>query len=164
MVGITLTLYYHDDPCWLTRHADAPKYDGSEADGEAIQRWISINAFAARLFGAGVVPSWDNFAVWALRDSLETESANADVSVSVASEWLEHAGGVLRDKSSAADAASLDEAAKRVLRPGKLFDGESGLNQGRWAFWQDRLVTLAGQVKDPAVKARADRVIALVKS
>ena len=136
-----------------------PKFDNSSEDNAAIESWLNLNSFAARLLGASIT-SWDNFAIWALREGLEDEPKNEvarDAHVAVAHEWIIHAGRVLNEK--AREPEDLDDAGKRALRPGKLFRGESGLNAERWQFWGERLETLGKEavgkegVKDKALKA-----------
>ena len=69
-------------------------FDGSDRDNEAIREWISLNSFAARMFGTKL-QSWDNFAIWELRSGLEepplsTPSAK-ETSLATACEWITHA-------------------------------------------------------------------------
>ncbi|KAF4125575.1 Protein of unknown function (DUF3632) [Geosmithia morbida] len=153
-------------PCMREAWNSTPNLNGSEADKAAMDACINVNSFAARLLGSSVT-TWDNLAVWSLRDTLETELTvsngdGVDASISVACEWLHHAGKALHDKGSGASAANLDDATRRVLRPGSLFDGESGLNDKRWRFWRNRLAALAGKATDVEVKTRAQSVVQLM--
>jgi hypothetical protein len=58
----------------------------------------------------------------------------------------------------------LDDAGKRVLRPGKLFEGESGLNAERWQFWGERLETLGKEAGGEGVKGKALKAAETIKS
>lgn len=150
----------------LTPSAVEPVYDDSEKDNAAIPSWLTINSFAARLLGSSTT-TWTNFAVWSLRSSLEQDGLVSqtawDTAVAEAYEWITHAGKVLLDKSRQGE--QLSEADQRMLKAGKLFGGEPGLNVERWAFWRQRLETFASgtQVSD-AVKDKARRAAEEMKA
>jgi len=112
------------------------------------------------------ITTWDNFAIWALREALETPPQNdlaRDSHLVVASEWITHAGKYLGEKSKKPQ--NLDEPDKRALKPGKLFEGgESGLTVKRWDFWRERLETLGKVVKDDAVKEKVQKATEGMKS
>lgn len=117
----------------------APEDDASDTEFEV---WVSLTSFAARLLGQEIT-SWTNFAIWSLRSALEeeqTSSTSKTRAVKVAQQWIEHASAVLEKKSR--EVEELNEAEKRMLKPGKLFEGEPGFSEKRWAFWKQRLEEL----------------------
>ena len=130
-----------------------------EKDGlSASPEWTSLNSFAARLLGNST-QSWNNFGIWELRSALEEpsrSSADRDGHLSSASEWILHAGNVLRAKEGMAE---LDDMEKRMLKGGSLFKGEPGLSDERWAFWKQRFQELGGQVEDQELKQKIDKVV-----
>lgn len=144
---------------------DTPKFDNSSEDNAGIKSWTSLNSFAARMLGAEIT-TWDNFAIWALREALETPPQNdlaRDAQLLVATEWIIHAGKYLSAKGQKTQ--NLDEPDKRALKPGKLFEGgESGLSGKRWDFWRERLETLAGESKDEDVKGKVKKTVESMKS
>lgn len=127
-------------------------------DASAVAEWTSLNAFAALLLGNSV-QTWHNFAIWELRGALEEEprsNAERDGQLQSSSEWILHAGNVLRAKKGM---DQLDEMEKRMLKGGSKFQGEPGLSDERWSFWRDRFRELGGQVEDEALKAKIDKVV-----
>jgi len=152
-------------PCMREAWNYTPKFDNSDTDNAGIKGWTGLNAFAARILGAEVM-TWDNFAIWALREALETPPQNdtaRDAHLGVASEWIMHAGKYLQQKS--AKSQNLDDADKRALKPGKLFEGgESGLSTARWKFWQGKMETLAKETSNEEVKAKVKKALESAKS
>lgn len=81
----------------------------------------------------------------------------------MAYEWIVHAGKVLLDEGR--EGGELSKVDKNALAGGKLFDGEPGLSQERWAFWKQRLETLAsGDHVSDAVKAKAQKAVDEMKA
>jgi hypothetical protein len=113
-------------------------------------RWTSL---AARLQGAELV-SWEIFALWALRDALETTNVPRPVLsyyVTVAAEWIIHSGRAL---FACLDFKQLDGDTNN----GTLYWGRTGLSRERWGFWKTRF----DQVRDSIdVVAGARATIAL---
>lgn len=137
---------------------DRPNY--GKADPEAIARWISLNSFASRLLGSGT-QDWVNFAIWEIRDALEetpVSDAHRDCSVSAAVEWFLYSGELLRTRRLARS-EDLDGMEKRMFQGGKLFGGEAGLSDERWAFWTQRLRTLAEEVGEADIKAKIEQAL-----
>ncbi|KAI2789056.1 hypothetical protein POX_e07083 [Penicillium oxalicum] len=143
-------------PC-LRDHLD---YVG-QADPDGISEWINQNSFMARLVGKGLL-RWDTLIVWMMRDVLEDELPQEqivqDCYISVASEWVTHAGSAIYSQLS--DQEMTDQQ-KRVMKGGKLYTGKVGLCPERWAFWKLRLVEAGQQASEtlrPLASAAADRM------
>ena len=142
-----------------------PMFDGSDRDNEAIREWISLNSFAARMFGTKL-QSWDNFAIWELRSGLEepplsTPSAK-ETSLATACEWITHAGDELHRQGHAG--RQLEAMEERALKPGQLFaTGKPGLSDERWRFWRERIGALAGSAGSGQLKERAQKVVDKMK-
>lgn len=142
-----------------------PEFDGSETHA-AIQKWISLNSFAARILGSKLQESF-NLGVWELRDGLEEKhpsEAARDTHLSTASEWLLHAGEELHRFSSAA-AGSLNDWEVSVTSTGSLVPAPSkGPSLTRWSFWKTRLGELSQEMsheaKEEGLKERVDGVVA----
>ncbi|UNI22578.1 hypothetical protein JDV02_008454 [Purpureocillium takamizusanense] len=143
-----------------------PMFDGSDRDNEAIREWISLNSFAARMFGAKL-QSWDNFAIWELRSGLEepplsTPSAK-ETSLATACEWFTHAGEELH-RQGRGRGRQLEAMEERALKPGQLFSsGRPGLSDERWRFWRERIGVLAGTAGSGQLKERAQAVLDKMK-
>lgn len=58
----------------------------------------------------------------------------------------------------------LDEAGKRALKPGKLFEGGSGLSEKRWKFWRERLETLGKEAGSDELRGKAQKAVDMMKS
>lgn len=144
---------------------DTPKFDNSDQDNAGIKSWTNLNSFAARVLGAEIT-DWDNFAIWGLREALETPPQNdlaRDAHLAVAYEWIAHAGKQLHEKSKSPQ--TLDEPSKRALKPGKLFEsGESGLSVKRWDFWRERLEALSKEAGSEEAKTKAQKAAEIMKS
>ena len=144
------------------RNTVEPKFDKSQDDSKKISQWISLNSIAARLLGSGV-QTWTNFAIWALRETLEIPPPNdtaRDAGLGVAAVWFIHAGKELR--SEIAEAHELSESEKRSLAPGKLFsEGQSGLSEERWNFWRNRVEELGAEAGEHGKKASENAIDAL---
>ncbi|KAF7714642.1 Uncharacterized protein PECH_007199 [Penicillium ucsense] len=143
-------------PC-LRDHLD---YIG-QADPDGISEWINQNSFMARLVGKGLL-SWDTLIVWMMRDVLEDdlpqEEMVQDCYISVASEWITHAGTTIYNQLSSQE---MTEQQKRVMKGGKLYEGPAGLRVERWGFWKSRLAETSQQASGkvrPAARAAADRM------
>ena len=140
-------------------------FDGSDSDNETVREWISLNSFAARLFGSGL-QSWDNLAIWELRSGLEepplsTPSAK-ETSLTTACEWIEHAGEELYKQGHAG--RRLEAMEERALKPGQLFSsGKPGLSDERWRFWRERIGVLAGTAGSGQLKERAQAAVDKMK-
>jgi predicted NBD/HSP70 family sugar kinase len=89
--------------------------------------------------------NWETFPIWALREALEEpfrSVAENDIHALVAAQWIFHAGEVIYGLSVE---ESLVEN-PRITKGGSLFDGESGFNMKRWAFWKKRAGALSNEV------------------
>ena len=51
-----------------------------------------------------------------------------------------------------------------MLKPGKLFEGESGLTDKRWQFWRQRIESLAKNVDNEDVKNKASEAAEIINS
>lgn len=85
-----------------------------------------------------------------------------DCHLAVVYEWIEHAGKVIYDKGRTSK--ELDEMEQRALKPGKLFEGESGFTEKRWQFWQQRLEEELGKGISNEVKAKVQKAVEKMKS
>lgn len=146
-----------------------PKLNGSDEDDEdAVREWISLNSFAARMFGQKL-QSWANLAIWELRAALEEQLPEAspttakDASLATACEWIMHAGDALHEQGLRPQ--SLDSMEERALKPGKLFgSATSGLSAERWSFWRKRMGELCAEVGSAEVKERAQKAVDKMKA
>lgn len=139
----------------------SPDFDGSETDATTVQEWISLNSFAARLYGTGT-QDWVNFAIWELRSGLEEPPENRpnarDTRIATAHEWIVHAGKELFRKSQ--EVAKLDTMEKTALKPGSLFKSDkSGLSTERWIFWRERIGALGATARSGAAKEQAQKAL-----
>lgn len=145
-------------------HAARPALDGTGQDASAIAEWVSLNSFAARVLG-GSLQSWENFAIWELRDSLEEDPASStarDAHLATASQWFIYAGKVLYDLSR--NPTELDEASARALTTGKLLDAKPGFSEERWKFWRQRLAELVKETQSKELKETVDKALDEIKS
>ena len=140
-----------------------PDYDGSDKDRQTIREWISINSFAARLYGAGL-QNWVNLGIWELRPGLEEplsdKPGDRATHLATACEWIEHAGERLR--ADGTQAQTLDEMEQRALKTGSLLEGSPGLSEKRWQFWQKRIAELSADAA-PEDRARGEQAVAQMK-
>lgn len=143
----------------------SPDFDGSEKDNATIQEWISINSFAARMYGASL-QSWVNLGIWELRSGLEEtpeDRPNAkDTRIATASEWIMHAGKELYTQGQ--QVQKLDAMEQRALKPGSLLKIEqSGLSNERWRFWRERIGVLGAGAGSGAAKEKAQKAMETMK-
>ncbi|KAM4062967.1 hypothetical protein HRG_010470 [Hirsutella rhossiliensis] len=150
-------------PCMRDAWNLRPKLNGSDQDNDAIREWISLNSFAARMFGQKL-QSWVNLAIWELRAALEEQLPEAspttakDASLATACEWIMHAGEALHEQGL--QTQSLDDMEKRALKPGKLFSSQtSGLSNERWTFWRERLGEVGAGAGSGELKERAQKAV-----
>jgi hypothetical protein len=106
--------------------------------------WENLNAFVAQM-PRKVVPGFSSFAIWELRDGLESDakisSSAFHTRVRVACVWLRLNGHYLLQQSLLqADTIRTDSS--RSLDPGPLFHGSVGFTLERWSFWKRRLLEL----------------------
>lgn len=149
----------------LTGPPGTPSYDGSEKDATSISEWVSINSMAARLHGASI-QTWENFAIWSLRPSLEekeaTKQSEKDTLLRTSCEWVENAGKALVEQGR--QGRPLDSMEERALRPGALFEStKAGLSPERWSFWRERLAELGPGASTDELKERTQRAVSLMK-
>lgn len=142
--------------------------DGQDEDDvQTPDEWLNLNSYSARLLGSGVT-RWYNFAIWELREGLETklgpDSHENDCKIAVASEWIIQAGPkLLRETLLNED---ISEAEKTALVGHELWTGMPGLSTERWGFWKRRLAELKPSVKtQPALDylEHAQRVMTAVE-
>lgn len=142
-----------------------PDYDGSEKDQETIQEWISVNSFAARVFGAKLQP-WVNFAIWECRSGLEeppsAKASARDTHLATACEWVKHAGKELYEQGK--QVQTLDSMEQRALKAGSLLDGgKPGLSGERFRFWRERIGVLGASAGSGALKEKAQEAVETMK-
>ncbi|KAK2590956.1 hypothetical protein QQS21_011352 [Conoideocrella luteorostrata] len=143
----------------------SPDFDASDDDNKTIEEWISLNSFAARLYGASL-QDWHNFAIWELRSGLEEtpeDRPNAkDTRIATAYEWIVHAGKELHKQGQ--EVKKLDAMETRALKPGSLFKSDnSGLTNERWNFWKERIGALGGSAGSGAAKEKAQKAVEMMK-
>lgn len=139
----------------------SPDFDGSDKDNSSIQEWVSLNSFAARLYGLSL-QDWHNFAIWELRSGLEEtpeDRPNAkETRIATAYEWIAHAGKELHKQGK--EVRKLDATETRALKPGSLFKSEaSGLSTERWNFWRERIGVLGAGAGSGASKEKAQKAV-----
>ncbi|RJE23919.1 hypothetical protein PHISCL_03735 [Aspergillus sclerotialis] len=107
---------------------------------ENAQKWINMNAFAARLLNIRRV-SWTRFAVWAMRSALEEESTSPqlDWDIEAAVVWLTYCGDVLFSQLMHRTKLRISPAGQHT---GSLYDGEPTLDLQRWRFWKGRFAEI----------------------
>ncbi|KAM3481519.1 hypothetical protein MY8738_004458 [Beauveria namnaoensis] len=140
-----------------------PELDGKE-DHAAVQKWISLNSFAARLLGHRIQSSF-NLGLWELRAGLEEKhpsEASRDLHLNTASEWLWHAGDELHRLSTAAN--TLNQQELDITKTGSLVEVPGkGPSKDRWVFWKKRLGELSSELscaaKEEGLKERVDGVV-----
>ncbi|KAJ5979703.1 hypothetical protein N7481_007001 [Penicillium waksmanii] len=123
-----------------------PSFNKAYHEMPGAKEWINTNAFTARLIGAKIV-NWETFPIWALREAFEEpfrSVAENDIHALVAAQWIFHAGKIIYELSVE---ESLVEN-PRITKGGSLFDGESGFNIKRWAFWKKRAGELNNEASD----------------
>jgi hypothetical protein len=143
----------------------SPDFDGSEQDAATIQEWISLNSFAARIYGASL-QSWVNLGIWELRSGLEEppeDRPNAkDTRIATAYEWIVHAGKELY--ANGQQVQKLDAMEQRALKPGSLLKMEAaGLSKERWRFWRERMGVLGAGAGSGAAKEKAQKAVDMMK-
>ncbi|KAM3457655.1 hypothetical protein NHJ6243_007744 [Beauveria neobassiana] len=140
-----------------------PELDGKE-DHAAVQKWISLNSFAARILGHRIQSSF-NLGLWELRAGLEEKhpsEASRDLHLNTASEWLWHAGDELHRLSTAAN--TLNQQELDITKTGSLVEVPGkGPSKDRWVFWKKRLGELSSELscaaKEEGLKERVDGVV-----
>lgn len=105
--------------------------------------WVNINAFAARLT-ASRTADFSLYAIWTMRDALETPAARTknktlDGHVQAGCAWIQYAGEYLYqcEESWEKDPRKGDPA-----RGGSLWEGKSGFCKERWSLWRERIEEL----------------------
>jgi hypothetical protein len=138
--------------------------DADEEQAELNQAWVNLNAFFARLSGAGVVRS-ESHSIWMLRAALEEDVTTSprlvDCHIMTAAQIIEHNGPILNQQVRRN--RTLDEREAKMYRGGALFDGQPGLSAERWQFWISRFRGLADQTSAEAVKSGALRTARLME-
>ncbi|KAI9860061.1 MAG: hypothetical protein M1813_006409 [Trichoglossum hirsutum] len=108
--------------------------------------WVNYNAFIANLYEYRVWRTEPTYAIWILRDGLETkyEKGNIrDFHVLAAAQWILWNGqSLFKQVLFLGDILSGDT---RSWSPGPLYDGEPLLSLHRWHFWRDRFRAIAGE-------------------
>lgn len=139
--------------------------DSEHADA-ILQSWVNVNAFWARLGGTGVHSTVD-FAIWALRSTLEDQDAPdvpklLDNRVLTAAQYVEYEGHILHQQLALGWKPRDNEA--QMYKGGPLFDGESGLSHARWEFWIVRFRELAEKMSTAEAKSAAVRAANLLEA
>jgi hypothetical protein len=137
--------------CGTLTQIQGPSFalDG-KVDGKfALDEWLNLNSFIARLFG-GLVRGFMGFAVWVMRYGLEEDSRHmgsesiSDTRIHVACEWIKQGGQRLLRESLLNSLSIKPENANHGSSSarGSLYTGIGGFNLERWVFWKRRLTEL----------------------
>jgi hypothetical protein len=113
-------------------------------------KWLSLNSFAARLTGEGVLEGI-HLALYQLRIALEEENVtreDANSNISVASVWIIRSGLRLYLKSR----NTVLPEKPRMQETGSLYGGPSGLCPERWQFWKLRFSKVMDEVDEEVAK------------
>jgi hypothetical protein len=149
---------------------DAPT-PGSSFDIEIIA-WANMNFFFALLTGKEIT---DNhlFAIWAMRQALETPHSDDDQSTAVqkhdtyvpaAAVWIFGAFRVLFLKDE--DLTPKDSKHGNPAKGGELWTGKAEFSQARWNFWKERFAEIGKmeEVKDTTKVLARDAVEAMERA
>ncbi|KAI9680487.1 MAG: hypothetical protein M1817_003927 [Caeruleum heppii] len=116
------------------------RWDNFSPEGkqEALDQYRQTAAIEARLFmsGVGAIPL-----TWGYRDicdALESSKAILDIDIHSAAKWLEIAGQRIRTQGTGEQ-----EDFSALGRQRDLWNGGKSMSKERWAFWADRLRTVA---------------------
>lgn len=125
-------------------------WNGEEEDNTT-EGWASLNSFAARLTSSALM-DFDDYAIWALRDSVEdgtlavvpkgapSEELGPDAlnrKVPAAAVWILYDGERIKSLSEKSEEGS------RSTRGGPRWQGKPGYSIERWQLWKDRFGELA---------------------
>ncbi|KAH8432068.1 DUF3632 domain-containing protein [Aspergillus melleus] len=134
-----------------------PEYNEKKADSwpEKARKWVSLNAFAARLLNLESV-TWDNFGLWTMRDILENEISGPELEngIETVAVWIKYAGKLIYETSKASEQPEV-----RMFQPGPLYSGPSKYCPERWVFWKDRLGIIGVQGGETASRAQETKRI-----
>ncbi|KAK1145129.1 hypothetical protein N8T08_004562 [Aspergillus melleus] len=138
-------------------HWNPPEYNEKKADSwpEKARKWVSLNAFAARLLNLESV-TWDNFGLWTMRDILENEISGPELEngIETVAVWIKYAGKLIYEASKA-----IEQPEERMFQPGPLYSGPSKYCPERWVFWKDRLGIIGVQGGETANRAQETKRI-----
>jgi Protein of unknown function (DUF3632) len=126
---------------------------------------LNLTSFIARLIGVGLINPL-NFALWELRDALETKIDSKEMvscKVSAASEWIIRCGKRLYKETLQRDVERLDamQRDEAVPKGGPLYNGRPGFCRERWQFWKRRFSKVKGEVDEAAAKMALEAVSAM---
>ncbi|KAG5977996.1 hypothetical protein E4U55_006435 [Claviceps digitariae] len=144
----------------------SPNFDDvTDTDPCPVEEWVSLNSFAARIYGAAL-QDWHNFAIWELRFGLEEpfedRPSAKDAMIATIYEWIVHAGKELH--KNATKEIKLSAMETRALKPGSLFKSDqSGLTIERWDFWRERIGVLGASVGSGVSKEKAQKTLEMMK-
>ncbi|PLB45052.1 hypothetical protein P170DRAFT_513123 [Aspergillus steynii IBT 23096] len=134
-----------------------PEYNTKKAESwpSAALKWVSLNAFAARLLRLESV-TWGNFGLWTIRDVLEEETSGPEyeAGIDAVAVWIKYAGKQIYETSQTSD-----KPEERMFKPGSLYSGPSKYCVERWAFWKDRLDQLGALGGETAGRAQETKRI-----
>ncbi|KAG5917155.1 hypothetical protein E4U42_007370 [Claviceps africana] len=143
-----------------------PNFNDSEnLDPSSIDEWVSLNSFAARIYGLSL-QDWHNFAIWELRfgleEPIEDRPGVRDAIIATVYEWITHAGKELHRNGT--ESITLNAMETRALRPGSLFKSDqSGLSVERWNFWRERIGVLGAGAGSGLSKEKAQKALEAMK-
>jgi hypothetical protein len=120
---------------------------GSSLDIEATA-WANMNFFFALLTKEDIANN-SLFAIWAMRQALETPHSDDEESTAVqkydtyvpaAAVWVFGASLTLRNKE--VDLTPKDKKQGNPARGGELWKGKAEFSRARWEFWQQRFTEI----------------------
>lgn len=121
---------------------------GPEAEPEDPNVWVNYNAFIANLYSHHVFDTDPTYAIWTLRDALETENENSSIReawILAAAQWIIWDGQSLFKHILSPGKISPEDL--QSWRSGPLYEGKQVMSLERWRFWKERFGFIAGEEK-----------------
>jgi Protein of unknown function (DUF3632) len=107
---------------------------------------VNYNAFIANLHEHRIWPTDSTYAIWALRDALETNHKNGtirDSYILAGAQWILWYGqSLIKQVLFHGDVSSND---LQKWQPGPLYNGKPLLDLPRWRFWKDGFRAITGE-------------------
>ena len=111
-----------------------PSTGPSHPDYMTVEQWTNLNAFVARITAAGV-SDYTLYAIWSLRDTVETEvtAAKLDALLPASAMWIEYSGRKLYESD---EEWPVSPTQGNPAGGGPLWTGKSGVCKERWRLWK----------------------------
>lgn len=154
----------------------SPVDTNAPEDADKNERFLNLQTYAARIFGAGLAPL-EVYAIWALTDALEgrmtpirgaPDEINPDPTAvedlpfktAAAAAWVVYAGRVLHGRDEEIHGSlggplwKLDK--KEAAKQRRTYKGTQGLCPERWQLWKERFAVIRDSEKvDEVTRKRA---------